>query len=228
MGNLTALKVKRAKPGKHGDGRGLYLVVSETEARKWVLRIQTQGKRHDVGLGSASEVSLADAREAAEDMRRAYRRGANPIAARRRAREAIPTFREAALMVHQEHRPSWKNAKHTAQWLSTLERYVFPRFGDMSVIDIDGPMVRDVLAAIWLTIPETARRVRQRIGTVLDYAHAKGWRETEMPMRAISRGLPRQPKKVAHFAAMPWQDVPGFIASIEETLKAGELVRLAL
>lgn len=228
MGKLTALKVQRAKPGRHGDGGGLYLVVSDTGARKWVLRIQKNGKRHDLGLGSANDVPLAEAREAANDIRRAVRQGDSPLARRHRARQSIPTFREAAAMVHEEHRPSWKNPKHAAQWLSTLETYAFPRLGDLPVNQIDGPMVRDVLADIWLTIPETARRVRQRIGTVLDYAHAKGWREAEMPLRAVSRGLPKQPKKNGHFAAMHWQDLPAFLTNMEQTLKAGETVRLAI
>lgn len=228
MAKLTALKVQRAKPGRHGDGGGLYLVVSDTGARKWVLRIQKNGKRHDLGLGSANDVPLAEAREAANDIRRAVRKGESPLARRQRAQQATPTFREAAAMVHEEHKPSWKNAKHAAQWLSTLETYAFPRLGDLPVNQIDGPMVRDVLADIWLTIPETARRVRQRIGTVLDYAHAKGWRAAEMPMRAVSRGLPKQPKKTNHFTAMHWQELPAFIDNMEETLKAGETVRLAI
>jgi integrase len=140
----------------------------------------------------------------------------------------MPTFREAAVMVHNEHRPSWKNAKHAKQWLSTLEAYAFPRLGDLPVNQVDGPMVRDVLAEIWLTIPATARRVRQRIGTVLDFAHAKGWREAEAPLRSISRGLPPQPKIRAHFAAKPWQEVPEFISNMANILKASENVRLAI
>ncbi|MBT5108271.1 MAG: integrase arm-type DNA-binding domain-containing protein [Rhodospirillaceae bacterium] len=228
MGKLTALGVKRAGQGRHGDGGGLYLMVSDTGARKWVLRIQANGKRRDIGLGSASVVNLAEARESAEDMRRAIRKGDDPVAARRRAKETIPTFREAALKVHAEHRPSWKNPKHAAQWLSTLEAYVFPAIGDLPINSVDGPMVRDVLADIWLTIPETARRVKQRIGTVLDYGHAKGWREAEAPMRSISRGLPKQPKVKEHLAAMPWTDVPGFVANMETVLTASETVRLAI
>jgi integrase len=228
MGRLTALQVKRAKPGRHGDGDGLYLVVSDSGSRKWVLRVQANGKRRDLGLGSAGDVSLSEARDAAADMRRAVRRGEDPSAERRRAREAIPTFREAAKMVHAEHRPSWKNPKHAAQWLKTLEDYAFPRLGDLPVNQIDGPLIRDVLAEIWLAIPETARRVRQRIGTVLDYAHAKGWRETETSLRSISRGLPKQPRNNGHFHAMAWQEVPAFVAGMAETLRAGETVRLAL
>ena len=228
MGTLTALGVKRAGPGRHGDGSGLYLVVSDTGSRKWVLRIQVNGKRRDLGLGAATKVTLSEAREAAEDMRRAIHRGKDPVAEKRRARATIPTFREAAVMVHQEHRPSWKNPKHAQQWLTTLEAYVFPHLGDLPINQIDGPMVRDVLAEIWLNIPETARRVRQRIGTVLDVAHAKGWREAEAPMRSISRGLPKQPKIKGHFAAMPWQQVPGFIADMGNILKATEPVLLAI
>ena len=228
MGKLTALGVKKAGAGKHGDGGGLWLVVSDTGSRKWVLRIQANGRRRDIGLGSATVVSLADAREASEDMRRAIRRGDDPVAARRRAKDIMPTFREAAIMVHAEHRPSWKNEKHARQWLSTLEAHAFPRLGDVPVNQINAPVVRDVLADIWLTIPETARRVRQRIGTVLDFAHAKGWRETEAPLRSISRGLPKQSKIRTHFAAMPWQEVPDFIANMGNILKAGEPVRLAI
>ena len=228
MGNLTALGVKKAKPGRHGDGRGLHLVVSPSGSRKWVLRIQKNGKRRDIGLGSANDVGLAEAREAAEDIRRAVRRGADPVAERKRSKLAIPTFKEAAVMVHREHQPSWKNAKHAKQWMSSLEAYVFPRLGDLPVSQIDGPMVRDVLAEIWLTIPETARRVRQRIGTVLDFAHAKGWRENEAPMRSISRGLPKQSKIRQHLPSMPWKKVPNFIADMEDIISAGENVRLAI
>jgi integrase len=228
MSKLTALGVKKAGAGRHGDGNGLYLVVADTGSRKWVLRIQMNGKRRDIGLGSATKVGLSEAREAAEDMRRAIRRGDDPVAARRREKEAMPTFCEAAAMVHKEHLPSWKNAKHAKQWLSTLEAYVFPRLGDLPVNKIDGPMVRDVLADIWLTIPETARRVRQRIGTVLDFAHAKGWREAEAPLRSISRGLPKQPRVREHFAALPWREVPDFIANMATNLKASDTVLLAI
>jgi integrase len=228
VSKLTALGVKKASTGRHGDGGGLYLVVSDTGSRKWVLRIQINGKRRDFGLGSASSVSLTEARDTAEDMRRSVRRGEDPRVNRRRASHSIPTFKEAAEMVHKEHSPSWKNAKHAKQWLSSLEAYAFPHLGNLPINQIDGPMVRDVLAEIWLTIPETARRVRQRIGTVLDFAHAKGWREAEAPLRSIARGLPKQPKIRQHFAAMPWQDVPNFITNLGNILQASETVKLAI
>ncbi|MCB9947886.1 MAG: tyrosine-type recombinase/integrase [Rhodospirillaceae bacterium] len=232
MSKLTAVKVKSLRePGRYTDGGGLMLFIGTDGSRRWVLRVQSNGKRRDIGLGSVADVPLADARTEAAEMRSAIREGRDPVAERRAAKaepEKVPTFREAARLVHAEHRPSWKNPKHAAQWLSTLEQYTFPAFGDVPVSDVTGPMVRDALAEIWLTVPETARRVRQRIGTVLDWAHAKGYRETETPTRAVSRGLPKQPKAKDHFPAMPWQDVPGFLLKIVGTPRAGETVKLAL
>jgi integrase len=192
--------------------------------------VQANGKRRDFGLGSAADLGLAGAREAAGAIRKMVRDGRDPVTEKRKAKEAaatIPTFKEAAERVHAEHKPSWKNAKHGAQWLATLEQHVFPTFGDARVDHVTGPMVRDVLAEIWLSIPETARRVRQRIGAVLDWAHAKGYRTTETPMRTISRGLPKQPKKDNHFAAMEWEKLPAFLADLRETKHVGDTVRLA-
>jgi integrase len=125
--------------------------------------------------------------------------------------------------VHAEHKPGWRNAKHAAQWLSTLEEYAFPYIGQKPVGEIDGPEIRDLLAEIWLSKPETARRVRQRIGTVLDWAHAKGYRSAEAPMRSVSRGLPRQPKRDKHFAALPYEKLPAIMAELEATISIGRL-----
>jgi len=228
MGNLTALQVKRASPGRHGDGDGLYLVVSDTGSGKWVLRIQANKKRHDLGLGSAANVSLSEARDAAGDIRRAVRSGEDPLAKRRGAEKSLPTFREATVSVHNELTPTWKSAKHAREWLSSMETHVFPQIGDLSIGKVDGPMVREVLAKIWTKIPETASRVRQRIGIVLDFAHAKGWREAEAPMRSVSRGLARQPKNKQHLASMPWQEVSNFVSNIGDLLNSSESVRLAV
>ena len=116
--------------------------------------------------------------------------GLDPAFERRKA-EGIPTFKEAAAKVLAAHRKTWRNEKHEGQWLGTLETYVFPALGNTGVHEITGPMIRNVLAEIWLSKPETARRVRQRIGTVLDWAYASGYRETEAPMRAITKGFRR-------------------------------------
>ena len=227
MGNLTALKVKAAKAsGTYQDGRGLMLVVRPSGAQSWQLRIQVNGKRRDFGLGSASDVSLADARQKAEELRRQYRLGIDPVAMKRAAKaetEGVPAFEAAARQVHGEHKAGWRNAKHAAQWLSTLEEYAFPYIGQKPVSEIDGPEIRDLLAEIWLSKPETARRVRQRIGTVLDWAHAKGYRAAEAPMRSVSRGLPRQSKRDNHFAALPYEELPALMPELEASVSLGRL-----
>lgn len=173
-------------------------------------------------------MSLAEARDAASAIRKQLSQGVDPIAERKKAREVIPTFRTAAAQVHAEHKAGWKNGKHQAQWLTTLENYAFPALGDRLVSEIEGPAIRDVLANIWLSKPETARRVRQRIGTVLDWSYAKGYRLTEAPMRSLSKGLPRQPKKDGHFAAMSFAEVPQFVVALRERTSAGRLALEAL
>lgn len=229
MGQLSATRIKSLiAPGRYADGAGLMLNVGARGARSWVLRAQSGGARRDYGLGSAKTISLAEARDAASAIRKQLSQGVDPIAERKKAREVIPTFRLAAAQVHAEHKAGWKNGKHQAQWLTTLENYAFPALGDRLVSEIEGPAIRDVLASIWLSKPETARRVRQRIGTVLDWSYAKGYRPTEAPMRSLSKGLPRQPKKDCHFAAMPFAEVPQFIAALRERTSAGRLALEAL
>ena len=228
MSNLTELRVINAKPGTHEDGRGLRLVVAKSGASNWILRIQADGRRREIGLGSASVVGLAEARAKAEGVRAAIRAGIDPVAQRRIDQMKMPTFREAAKMVHAEHLPSWKNPKHGKQWITTMEKYVFPKLGDVQIDKITASMVREVLLNIWLKIPETARRVRQRIGTVLDYAYSRDWRDQEAPMRSVSKGLPKQSKLQKHFAAMPWREVSDFVSNLPDAIKATDTVLKAI
>lgn len=214
MGRLSATGVKAAtRPGKLGDGDGLFLVVQASGSKSWVVRVQRHGVRRDFGLGSAKKVSLKLARERAGEVRTWVEMGLDPIFERRKML-GVPSFKEAAAKVLAQHRKTWRNEKHEAQWLRTLELYVFPHFGNVAVHEITGPMIRNALAEIWLAKPETARRVRQRIGAVLDWAYASGYRDSEAPMRALSKGLPRQPRKDGHFAAMPYAKVPAFVVSL--------------
>ncbi|PCI46352.1 MAG: integrase, partial [Alphaproteobacteria bacterium] len=124
---------------------------------------------------------------------------------------------------HAEHKGSWRNAKHTAQWLSSLKAYAFPAIGSVCVDQINGPEIRDLLLPIWLEKPETARRVRQRIGVVLDWAYAKGFRSNEAPMRSISMGLPRQPKSDNHFAALAYDETPALMKTLTGSDSIGRL-----
>jgi hypothetical protein len=158
---LTALGIKNAtKPGKYPDGNGLYLVVDESGAKRWLLRIMVQHKRRDIGLGGLSLVSLAEAREKALEYRKLARAGGDPLAAKRAATRVIPTFKVAAESVHAEREGTWKNAKHGQQWINTLTTYAFPVIGDIRVDRIDTPDVLRVLSPIWTKKAETARRSR--------------------------------------------------------------------
>ncbi|NRD88265.1 integrase, partial [Sphingopyxis sp. BSNA05] len=219
----TAVKAA-TRPGRLSDGDGLYLIIKPGGAKSWVCRVQRHGNRRDFGLGSAKKVSLAVARERAREVRAWIELGLDPVFERRKVL-GFPTFREAAAKVLAASKKSWRNAEHEGQWSSTMEAYAFPYIGDVKVDDITGPMIRDLLAPIWLTKPETARRVRQRVGAVLDWAYASGFRESEAPMRAITKGLPRQPKKDNHFAAMPYDKVAAFLTYLR---KRESFSRLAL
>jgi integrase len=223
MGSLTATAVKAANaPGRYGDGDGLFLLVGKRGGKSWMVRIQKDGRRRDIGLGSASKVPLKLARERAAEVRTQVECGIDPVAERRKA-AGVPTFRDAAKLVHAEHKASWKNAKHQAQWLSTLETYAFQAFGDRSVADIDAAAVRDALAEIWLTKPETARRLRQRIRTVIDWAVAKGYRDTALAMPVIDKALPKQRAKVRHHAALPYSELPSFLSGLRARESMGRL-----
>ncbi len=229
MGKLTALKIRSlAEAGRHADGDGLFLDVTGKGSGRWVLRVQSNGRRREIGLGSLKNVSLADARDAAFVMRKKIAQGIDPVAERKRDRQAVPTFRKAAELVHEEHEKAWKNGKHQNQGIDRLKTYAFPKMGDLLVNEIEGPLIRDVLAPIWLAKPETARRVRQRIGTVLDWSYAKGFRATEAPMRSLSKGLPRQPKKDNHFAALPYAQIPDFLDELARRESVGRVALEAL
>ena len=227
MGQLTALKVKSLKePGRYQDGDGLMLLIKSSGARSWVLRIQIEGKRRDFGLGSANVVTLAEARDKALEYRRLCRQGIDPVAvkaAEARNRKEPPSFADAARTVHAERSPGWKNAKSVSQWITSLERYAFPAIGSIKVNEISATDIRDLLAGIWLEKPETARRVRQRIAAVLDWAHAMGWRDSEAPLRSISKGLPRQVRITTHLPAMPYEVIPGLMKQLRDRDTIGRL-----
>ena len=225
--NLTALKIKNAKQGRYADGNGLYLLVSRNGSKSWVLRIQVDRKRRDFGLGPVADVSLAEARIKAQEWRKLAKEGYNPSAEAKRLRASKTTFEDAAQTYYEERKDSWKNGKHRDQWINTLKTYAYPSLGKLSVDSIDAHDIAQALLPIWADKGETARRVKQRIGSVLDYSNAKGWRASEAPMRAVGtllKGI-KQPKQ-KNFAAMPYKQVPSFMAKLSE---AGETVgRLAL
>jgi len=223
---LTAKFVAQVTtPGVYRDGLGLLLRVEPSGSKRWVLRTAVNKKRRDLGLGSARDLTLAQVREKAFEMRKAARTGRDPTAEHRQS----ISFKQAAEKVHAERIKGWRNGKHGAQWLATLKAYAMPVIGEKQVSEILPADVLRVLAPIWLKRPETARRVRQRIGVVLDWAATEGYR-SHLAVNAahvVTRGLPRQPRAKKRHAALPWRDVPAFLIKVRATPSA-DAVRYAL
>ena len=217
---LSAAFIRTAKgPALYADGNGLYLKVDPSGARRWIQRLVVRKQRREIAIGSVSLVGLADARDIATQNRRIARSGGDPITDARRSAE-IPTFEEAAHSVHEIHLPTWRNKKHGQQFINTLTTYAFPHIGKVSVAEVGSAHVMSALLPIWLSKPETARRVRQRIGTVMKWAIAQGWR-TDNPALAVVEALPRQDTtKKQNRASLHYSQVWECIAAIKATSAA--------
>ncbi len=212
----------------HGDGGGLYLQVTPSGARTWIFRFKLGGRAREMGLGPTHTVSLAEAREKARECRKLVLEGIDPIEARnakraeaRLAAATAMTFEQCADRYIEAHKAGWKNPKHAAQWPSTLQTYVYPVFGSLPVQAIDVGLVMKVLEPLWTVKPETASRVRGRIESVLDWATARGYRQGENPARwkgHLENLLPARSKvaKVKHHAALPYSEIPDFVAGLRE------------
>jgi integrase len=213
---LTTLKVNRlSEPGRYADGNGLYLIVDVSGAKRWMLRTVVQGKRCDIGLGGVSLVSLAEAREQAQAMRKLARANGNPLLERHRAKQIIPTFEKAAKLVYEARASSWRNDKHRTQWINTLRDYAFPKIGSKRVDLIGTADILEVLSPIWLTKAETARRLRQRLGTVMDWAKAAGHRSGDNPVEGVTKGLPKQDGRKDHHGAIPYSEIAAFLERLD-------------
>ncbi|HEX3663797.1 MAG TPA: integrase arm-type DNA-binding domain-containing protein [Rhizomicrobium sp.] len=237
---LKALTVERSlkKPGMYCDGGGLWLCVSSTSAGSWIFRYQLQGKAREMGLGSARDISLQEARIAAAAARKVKAMGSDPLEERKRivaerraeAARAI-SFKQSAESYIDAHRAGWKNAKHAAQWTATLSTYAYPTIGGLPVAAVDVALVHKVLSPIWTTKPETASRVRGRIESILDWATTRGYRIGENPARwrgHLENLFPKRSKirKVEHHAALPYSEIPEFMTSLAQ--QAGEGARALL
>ena len=242
MSPLNALKVSKAvyPTGRKGpallsDGQGLNLQIMPGGSKSWTLRFMLNGKSRSMGLGPYGEgnngVTLIKARELAAEARALVKRGIDPISQKasaikiEKAAAALSlaqarTFKDVSIEYIKTHEAGWKNVKHRAQWLSTLETYAFPLIGDTPVSDIDADAVERVLKPMWQTINETATRLRGRIEVILDFAKAKGWRSGDNPARwkeSIKHRLPNisRIRRTEHHPALPWQLVPAFIEALQ-------------
>lgn len=221
---LTAKEVQAIRePGRHADGGGLYLLVAPGGSKSWMLRTVVMGTRRDIGLGSLTLVSLAEAREEARRLRKIARDDGDPLAERRRRK--VPTFESAAKDVHASHGAAFKNEKHRKQWLSSLHG----AFKTLGPKPVDAISTADVLAAlnpIWLKRPETARRVLQRIRVIMDWCKAQGYLAGDNPTLGITKVLPKHRDTQKHHAALPYQDVPAFLRDLHAS-DTGLTVKLA-
>ena len=203
MPKLTANQVKTlTKPGRYGDGRGLYLRVAPGGSKQWVLRKMSDGVRRDLGVGGYPKVSLAKARELAGDYGAAIAEEGH-----QQQQPTIPTFAEAVHALHSINAPRWKSEKHGNNWLQMMERHTFPALGDKPVDAIDRLDVLGVLTPIWTEVPETARRVKQRTKAVFDWAVSHGYRVDNPAGPVLDGALPPMPKVKEHFRALPHEEV---------------------
>jgi integrase len=219
--------------------------------RFWLYRYVRNGRMREMGLGPASgpdavplgdqtrtdpddgkETVIKGARTRAAKLRATLRDGADPLAEREASRAAAKaeavkaavaaiTFRDVAGKYLSAHEKGWRNAKHAAQWSSTLTTYAFPRLGDMPVAEIDTGHVTAILERLWGDKRETASRLRGRVESILNYAKAMGWREGENPARwrgHLDHILARRTKaqEVEHHPALPWKQIGAFLPELRE------------
>lgn len=226
---LSAILVsKLSSPGHYGDGEGLWLQISGSGSKSWVFRFTLAGRPREMGLGSFNAVSLGIARERARQCRLLLSEGKDPIVARDAGRTAsalsaarFKTFDQCAAAYIKAHRDSWKNAKHAAQWETSLATYATPVFGALPVSDIDTDLVVQALRTIWDTKTETATRLRGRIESILDWAAVSKYRHGDNPARwrGHLENLLANPNKIApvkNRPALPWQEIAKFMVQLAE------------
>jgi len=246
-GNLDARTIdvaqRRASTYRLSDGGGLLLEVKPSGTKAWLVRVTVAGKRRDMGLGGYPAVSLKDARRKAEEARRAANEGLDPIAEREKRERALAaereaekeaegrTFRAIALRYIATEGRGWKTAKTAVMWQGSLERWAFPTLGRMPVAEIDRAAVLRAVEPVWTTRPATGRKVLRRIGAVLRYAAAHGWRANDNPADARMlrhAGLPALPGGRKQ-PSLPWARLPAFMVALDKVEGFGALaLRLAI
>lgn len=208
MGKLTASFVRSVeRPGKYYDAHGLILRVAPGGSKQWVWRGTIRGRRRDIGLGSVAYRTLAEARDLAYRYRKLARAGEDPTAVKP-APDPVPTFAEAVERVIEIHRPGWKaTGRSEENWRSSLQRYAYPALGTMPVDQITSADLVRVLLPVWHSMPETARKLKTRLGVVMRWSIAAGHRTDDPAGPALSAALPRHTAPTKHFASLPHDEV---------------------
>ena len=222
---LSAAFVRSAPPGRHADGNGLYPFVQPTGTRSWVQRLVIRGRRRELGLGAATLVPLTKAREQALANRMLARSGGDPLSDKRRV-QGVPTFAEAARQVLEQKRGGWRRRWHAHNWWSSMERYVFPRIGQRPVSEVNTADVLEILSPIWHVKAATAREVRQRIRSVLEWAIALDMRN-DNPCDRVLPVLGPQNDIVTHRLALPHKDAAAAVETVRTSKSGQPAVKLA-
>ena len=222
---LSPAFIRSTPPGRHADGNGLYLFVQPSGTRAWIQRLLIRGRRRELGLGSVALVSLAEAREKALANRKLARQGGDPLAEKRRA-EGIPTFAAAAMRVLEQKQDGWRNPRHSREWLSSLRRFAFPRIGKMPVSEVTSADLLEILTPLWHRKVATAKRVRQRLRAVLEWAVAMEYR-IDNPCDRIGPVLGPQNDVTEHMQALPHREAAAVIRKVRGST-ALPAARLAL
>lgn len=221
-----AFVAKTSKPGRYGDGGGLWLQVSQFDTKAWVFRFMLNGRARQMGLGDINTFSLKEARERARQARQLVADGIDPIEARREQKVANRaddakriSFMEAAEKYIKAHKAGWRNEKHADQWKNTLDTYAKPVIGDLPVAKVETSHIMKIIEPIWTEKTETASRVRGRIESVLDWAAARKFREGDNPARwrgHLDKLLPARSKvtKVRHHPALPYTELQGLMEQL--------------
>lgn len=218
---LSVAKVRTAPPGRHQDGNGLMLNVMPSGSRQWIQRIVIQGKRVDIGLGGFPLVTLAEARDQAFQNRRIARAGGDP-----RVKQSVaPDFADATRAVHAIHAPALKNATDRAKWINELINHAFPTLANRPVDQITTSEVMAVILPLWHDKPSIAKRVKQRLSLVMQWAIVEGYRNDNPAGDALNAVLPRNGNGngngngTKHMQALPYKDVASAIAKVHESAK---------
>ena len=224
INRLSAAFVRTVnEPGKYGDGNCLYLFVKKTGGRSWIQQLVINGKRRELGLGGYPLVSLAEARAKAFDNRKLARAGGDPLALKHKPN--IPTFAVAVESVIKIHEPNWKDDRSAQQWRASLRDYAMPR---LKQIRVDKVTMADVMAvlqtptknkkgetgSLWNVKRETARRVRRRIGAVMKWSIAEGFRTDNPAGDEIEAALPKKGAVKKHQPALPYDQVATALATV--------------
>lgn len=229
---LTSTFVRSAPPGRHCDGAGLYLHVRPDGGAQWFLRFMVQGRRRDMGLGGLGDVGLAEVRREAERWRAEARAGRDPIKVRDKERRAARREDIALAVItadaFEARKAELKGDGKAGRWLSPLQVHVLPKLGKVPVTDIDQRDIRDVLAPLWHTKADTARKALNRLAIVLRHAAALGL-DVDLQATEKAKALLGKSRHVAkNIPAMSWAEVPAFYKSLTEPTPVQLAMRLLI